>query len=163
MGLFSRGSRKLTLTAPIKEALASADRVRQERAATAIETWNLGSANDFSADLANGRFTFVFDDHEVVADVQVIGSYSITGNSWKWGWAQPVVPEEHRQISAGIPQWAAANGFSSLADEVIATDEDTADLLAGLCFSLSDGELVYRAPSSTTHVYLSLSGLRRSV
>ena len=162
MALFGRGLPKLKVSSQLKEMLSAADRVRQDRAASAIDRWNLGSANDFSADLVNGLFSFQFDDHEVVADVQVIGSYSVVSKSWKWGWAQSIVPEEHRQLSAAVPPWAVANGFPQLSEEAVATDEDTGDLLAGLAFSLGNGEVVYRAPNDSAHVYLSLSGLRRS-
>ncbi|MET0447356.1 MAG: DUF6882 domain-containing protein, partial [Aeromicrobium sp.] len=134
---------------------------RAEANAAADETWSIETSTEWHADLANGVLTFTFDDHRVVGDAQVIGSWGEMSRSWKWAWAQEIVPAAFVELAGTARTWAAAEGHDILTEEQVFATDTQADALACLVFAMGEGELLYRATGPQSHVYLSVTNLRR--
>lgn len=154
-------ARKLSFSPSLIPALEKALTRRAEANAAADETWAIETAEEWHADFANGVLTFTFDDHRVVGDAQIIGSWGAMSRSWKWAWAQDIVPAAHVELAEKARAWAAAEGHDILTEEQVFATDTQADALACLVFDMGDGELLYRASGPQSHVYVSVTGLRR--
>lgn len=156
-----RKARRLSFAPTLLPQLESALAHRAEANTAADEAWGIESATEWNADLAGGTLSFTFDDHRVVGDAQVIGSWGAMSRSWRWAWDQDVVPEEHRALARQARAWAEREGHDILTEEQVFATDTQADALSCLVFAMGEGELLYRAPGPQSQVYLSVSGLRR--
>ena len=62
------------------------------RQQTMKKEWRFDSYKQWGFEQLSGTFRLEFDDgKQLLAEGQILGSYSATGTSWEWGWHNPYV------------------------------------------------------------------------
>lgn len=134
----------------------------QVRNELADETYGL---NDFGTwDFDDEAATLTFHNDGVVglvADVQLIGSYSNNTHTWSWSWA---VDSRSHLIHAArrLRVFGEVRGFGFLtADEPQSVEIEDAWEYAAVAAALFDAEAIYRMPDEHLFYFLLLRNLRR--
>jgi hypothetical protein len=98
--------------------------------------------------------------HELVADADVIGSYSLNTRTWLWVWDNDnYAPEAKRRISP-VAVFGEVRGIEKLSDSCWAAGETDGWEMAALANYLLGGQAIYRAPMDHLYVFLLLDKLR---
>ena len=129
----------------------------------AQDRFDLGHHDAWSADYDAGRFTFGSKKRvEVVADLQIVGSYSLTGRSWMWGWANDKVKPPLVEDVARLRVLGEVRGMPWLTERLHADVDDVHawELTQVACYLLGH-ESVYRAPMDSRYLFVLLRNLRR--
>ena len=93
LGCLNRGSN----VSPEVFTQQAVQRVR-EQAEEHAANWRLGEQVNFVEDQDTGTITFVFaDGTRVSAPMQIIGTYNIADETFKWGWDHPIVNKPLRK------------------------------------------------------------------
>jgi hypothetical protein len=98
--------------------------------------------------------------HELVADADVIGSYSLKTRTWLWVWGNDNYdPPVQRRISP-IAVFGDVRGMERLSDSCWIADETDCWEMAAITNYLLKGQAIYRAPMDHLYVFLLLDKLR---
>ena len=151
MALFRR-------TAVRPEALVAQGHELVRRTARAHrERWGLGTADRGELDRETGLLRWTFADHVVSAPVQVLGTRSPDGSTWRWDWAwgDETVAPRLRTASETVRRWGTAHGPPELTVPSVhgLTARGAADL-AAMAFAITRATGFYRAPTGGSHLYL---------
>jgi hypothetical protein len=132
--------------------------------AQAQQQFGIGAPGRYELDLPTATIRF-FDpeDHpRATARLQVAGSWSPTGESWMWGWANDSLPVAATQALAAVRERGERDAVPSLTAGVVASDEGDAWSLVSLAADVTQAECVYRAAGPKSHLFLLLFDLRKS-
>jgi len=141
-------------------AACSALLSKQQRA---IETWNIGSADRWSADLEQGTLTFHFGDETITGAAEFLGSYSKTTGTWLWGWANESVPPNVKGAAEQVRSIGEADErLGALAVPRLMVPEEWGDQLASIVVEVAGLSGLYRMPSETMNAYLGFTSFTRS-
>ena len=121
--------------------------------------WGLGSAQRWDLDQTAGLLRFTFPDRVAEAPVQVLGTYSPTGGSWTWAWANDSLDQRLRTASDEVRAYGAANGATALTTPSLDVSEEQAADLAAIAFRLSRASGFYRAPAGQLRLYLAFAAV----
>lgn len=151
MALFRRTAvRPEVLVAQGHELVRRTARAHQER-------WGLGTAERCELDRASGVLRWTFADRVVSAPVQVLGTRSRDGATWRWdwAWADETVAPRLRAASETVRRWGTVHRHPELTVPSVPglTARRAADL-AALAFAVTRATGFYRAPSGGSHLYL---------
>lgn len=128
----------------------------------AMKTFLLGKHERWEADYENARFmmTSAGQSH-VLADMQIIGSYSKKTSSWLWSWANETNEPACVEEIARLKTLGEVRGIKVLAERYHENvDESFSWQLAALSCHLLGYEACYRAPMDHRHLFMLLKNLR---
>ncbi len=137
------------------------DSVRQ-RMAQAQTQFGIGAGGRYELDLPSATIRFFdADDHpRATARIQVAGSWSPSGKSWMWGWANESLPAAVTEALAAVRERGERDGLDSLTAAVVASEEADAWTLASLAADICQAACVYRAAGPKSQLFLLLFDLR---
>ena len=130
--------------------------------ATATETWGIGTADRWSADLSAGSITFHFADHSISGPVEVLGTWSSTSGTWLWAWANETLPPGVAGASTATKSYGDAHQMEALSARKLDATESLAEDLASVTVELSGLAGMYRAPTDSGHLFLGFSTFEKS-
>ena len=122
--------------------------------ATATETWGIGIADRWSADLAVGSITFHFSDHSISGPVEVLGTWSSESGTWLWAWANESLPAGVIGASIATKAYGDAHAIEALSARKLDATESVAEDLASVAVELSELAGMYRAPTDNGYLFL---------
>ena len=139
-----------------------ATKLAQERAKAAHE--GLGSSGRWGADYEAGLFTFGDGPlPSLVAEMQVVGTFSKQSNSWLWSWAnESMEPGLIREVR-WLQTLGQVRGISRLSEPYLpgAEEVDGWEMTSLACYLLG-WEAVYRAPMDHRYLFVLLRNFRRT-
>lgn len=98
---------------------------------------------------------------DVVATVVFVGSFAPTPGTWLWGWANESIDEKLTTDLASIRDHGRKHGFALLTRSGWESSEEEGWDMAAITNYLLRGKGVYRAPSSTSVLWLVMTYVRR--
>lgn len=114
-----------------------------------VRRWQLEKSDRWSVDFSRGTFSFHFGRRTITSPVEVIGSYSVAGSSWLWGWANGSLPEGVVGASRRVHEFGHANDIEALIEPELEIDHPhLADDFGGLGVMLAGLSGMYRSPQS---------------
>lgn len=129
-----------------KQLMVNAEFHLKTRMAGADLAERLQDALDYRLNLKKGRINFVFKDaEEVVADAQIVGTYSDDG-SWMWGWGHPDAPVPMQQAAWAVQQFGERQEIEVLLSRGGAVDTDRLAEFQAICAYISNADGVFMGP-----------------
>lgn len=123
--------------------------------------WGVGTADRWSADLAQGEITFHFPDRSITGPVQVLGTWSRESETWLWGWANESLPPSVTQASAVTREYGKTHGLQALNEAKLGASAELSDDLASVSVELGELAGMYRAPSQTGFIWLGFTDFEK--
>ncbi|MBO6935407.1 MAG: hypothetical protein JJ863_10550 [Deltaproteobacteria bacterium] len=113
-------------------------------------------------DASAKTLTFSGPDDELVADVEVIGSFTERSNTWLWGWANHTLDPYLVGQVARLETFGFVRGWEALTtSEQRPSSLEEAWHFAALATVLTEGEALYRAPMEDhLHTFLLIRRFR---
>src|SRR5690348_12820127 len=101
------------------ELMQKATAYLRRRNEEARGTWSLGSLPRFDWDQQKGQLSFSRDGRvSIVADIQFVGSWSQTANTWMWAWANDSVLESMKREVQEVLEFGRLNDLEELTNPV---------------------------------------------
>lgn len=124
--------------------------------------WHLGETQTWTADFLDGTLRFRAGDGLMgTAKIQVVGSYNKTDRTFTWGWDHPATASEPlRQHALLARDWGRKAEWPALLSRQVACTEQDAWNFAALTHYLAKSEGVFRGPSGTAWIFMTLSDLK---
>jgi hypothetical protein len=135
-------------------------RVMQERSEAAIARFGLAGAR-YDWDLDAAILIFPLPDHDVIADLCVVGSVSRSKHTFCWAWADDVIPPQARVGLETVRDFGKANDLSHLVFPEWHGTRANGLEMAAVAARLLDAPLVCVVPHGTVTMFFALSNLRR--
>lgn len=89
------------------------------------EAWGFGKTERWAADLTAGTLAFTDPGLEVIAPVQVIGTYLASDIEWQWAWANPSVEPRFAAHAELVREYGLARRIEPFTQpEIICSEED---------------------------------------
>jgi hypothetical protein len=125
-------------------------------------SWHLGEAQTWTANFLEGTLRFrAGEAHVGTAKIQVIGSYNKTDRSFTWGWDHPAATSEPlRQHALLVLAWGRKADMPALINRKVPCTEQEAWNFAALANRLAKTDGVFRGPSGTAWIFMTLSDVR---
>jgi hypothetical protein len=118
-------------------------------------TWGFGKLENWNVDLETGFIQFSSNDGFLaVAEVQVVGTFNTSDNTFLWAWDHPSIPEERATASLLAREFGVKHAFVNYTSRKVECDEATAWEYAAVTNHLANFQGVYRGPSGTTLVFM---------
>ena len=124
--------------------------------------FGIGSYQRYDYDQATKQIVFSNQGQPgVIADIEVVGTFSKASGTWMWSWANfsllPKVRTRMKRVRALGEQrrFPRLNTYLWPADEVDAWD------MAAIAAHVLRAQGVYRSPGESTDIYMTLSKIRR--
>jgi hypothetical protein len=129
------------------------------------EQWKLDQATRFDADLGPGVLNFHFSDgRTVIADLQVLGTWSRKAKSWEWAWNNPNIQDGAKVDGAKVREFGEKSGIDYFASAFVpAPTMDMAAYLAALAAKVVGATGVLPLPpdgEAGVVAFVALSNLR---
>lgn len=140
----------------LQEAMAEFE----PRAIRVGEEYKLGS---FSWYLNQGtrKLTFSKDGvTKVIADVQIVGSYSTYSHTWMWSWANTYVAEGMKADIGKVKEYGERHGYKEFTTAKWECDEDYAATMTAAAGFLLKSKGAYRAPIEDGYVFLLITDIK---
>ncbi|HEY3360205.1 MAG TPA: hypothetical protein VGQ83_43540, partial [Polyangia bacterium] len=134
----------------------------RERQADAQREFDLGAHERWGADYAAARFTLGAPEHPtIVADLQLVGTFSKKTNSWLWSWNNEAIEPHLSEEVARLRALGEVRGIALLAQAYQENVEEVdAWERASLACYLLGHQAVYRAPMDHRFLFMLLKNLR---
>ena len=127
-----------------------------------VSEYGIGSYARWSVDQTTGEIVFSDDERECVrAEVDIVGTLSTEGESFKWAWANPTISAGLSEASLATKALGERHQIPDLVAETIDAGPEDAMAFSAVACLLSGGEGVYRAPAGKAMVFMALRGIRR--
>ena len=124
------------------------------------EEYNLGSYSWY-LDQRTGKLTFSKDGvTKVVADAQIVGSYSTYSHTWMWSWANKYVAERMKKDIGKVREFGERHNYKELTTAKWECDEDHAGTLTLAAGYLLKSKGAYRGPIEDGYVYMLITDIR---
>jgi len=107
-----------------------------------------------------GTLTFSQDGvPKVRASIQVIGTTSISGKTWMWGWANESLPPNVTKTVARVRAFGAAENIAELKEEELPDDKYLGWGLTAVAAKVLGAKGAYRCPGKNGFVYVAYSSI----
>ena len=117
--------------------------------------WGLGEEVSFVADQDAGTITFLFaDGARVSAPMQIIGTYNIADETFKWGWDHPSVIESHRKHAELALRFGQDNQLSNYTQSIVPCTKDEAWAFTATAAKLGNANGAYVGPTDSTLLFM---------
>jgi hypothetical protein len=97
---------------------------------------------------------------KVVAEIQVVGTTSISGGTWLWGWANGYLPEGVTEAVALVRSFGKAENIPELTQDYLPDDKFIGWGMTAVAARVLDSKGAYRCPGDNGFVYVVYSSLR---
>jgi hypothetical protein len=106
-------------------------------------------------DLERGTLTFSQDgEPRLVASIQVIGTTSISGQTWMWGWANESLPASVRKSVAKVRAFGESERINELTAAELPDDEYLGWAMTAVAAKVLGAKGAYRCPGKNGFVYV---------
>lgn len=134
----------------------------KQRQAELEETVELGRWERFDYDQKAAELTWSSEGvARVCAEARLVGSLSLSSNTWLWSWANSHVIDEARLNIDWLEAFGQDNGHERLVEAKFTADEFDAWEMAAVACLLLEADGVYRMPSTSVLSFVLLDGVRR--
>ncbi|HZI88413.1 MAG TPA: hypothetical protein VFD48_16390 [Pyrinomonadaceae bacterium] len=124
------------------------------------EEYKLGSYW-WHLDQGSGKLTFSKDGvTKVIADAQIVGSYSTYTHTWMWSWANKYVDEGMKKDIGKVREFGERHHYKELTTAKWECDEDYAGTMTAVAGYLLKSKGAYRGPIEDGYVYLLITDIR---
>ena len=124
------------------------------------EEYKLGSYW-WHLDQGTGKLTFSKDGvTKVVADAQIVGSYSTYSHTWMWSWANKSVDEGMKKDIWRVKEYGERNHYKELTIAKWECSEDYASTMTAATGYLLKAKGAYRGPIEDGYVYMLITDIR---
>jgi hypothetical protein len=119
------------------------------------EEFHLSSWSRWDYDLKRGTLTFSQDGvPKVRASIQVIGTTSISGGTWMWGWANDSLPLNVTKEVAKVREFGATENIPELKEQELPDDEHLGWGLTAVAAKMLGAMGAYRCPGENGFIYV---------
>jgi hypothetical protein len=132
------------------------------RATRLNDEYKLGS---YRWDLDQGTGKLIFSDSgipKVIADAQIVGSYSTYSHTWMWSWANESVDENMKKDMGKIKKYGEQHNFKELVTAKWRCDEDYGWTITAAAGYLLKAKGAYRGPIEDGYVYMLIMDIKRA-
>ena len=124
------------------------------------EEYKLGSYA-WHLDQGTGKLTFSKDGvTKVIADAQIVGSYSTYSHTWMWSWANKYVDEGMKKDIGKVKEFGERQNYKKLTTPKWECDEEHAGTLTIAAGYLLKSKGAYRGPIEDGYVYMLITNIR---
>jgi uncharacterized protein DUF6882 len=111
-------------------------------------------------DLERGTLTFSQDGKpRVLASIQVIGTTSISGQTWMWGWANESLPASVTKLVAKVRAFGESERIGELTAAELPDDEYLGWGMTAVAAKVLGAQGAYRCPGKNGFVYVVYSSI----
>jgi hypothetical protein len=111
-------------------------------------------------DLERGTLTFSANGvPKVLASIQVVGTTSLTGGTWMWGWANENLPPKVTKEVAKVREFGLAGNIPELKEAELPDDEYLGWGMTAVAAKLLGAKGAYRCPGDNGFVYVVYSSI----
>ncbi len=119
------------------------------------EEFHISSWPRWDYDFGRGTLTFSQDGvPKVRAAIQVIGTTSISGKTWMWGWANESLPQNVTKEVAKVRAFGATENIAEFREEELQDDEYLGWGLTAVAARILGVKGAYRCPDENGFVYV---------
>jgi hypothetical protein len=97
---------------------------------------------------------------KVIANVQIVGSYSTSSHTWKWSWANETVLKEMKKEIEKVKRYGEQRGFKELTTSQFECDEDYGWTLTAAAAYVLKYKGSYRGPIDNGYVFMLMSDIK---
>jgi len=124
------------------------------------EEYKLGSYS-WHLDQETGKLTFSKDGvTKVIADAQIVGSYSTYSHTWMWSWANKYVDEGMKKDMGRVKAYGESHRYKELTTAKWECDEHYAGTMTAAAGYLLKSKGAYRGPAEDGYVYMLITDIR---
>ena len=132
----------------------------QPRAIRLSEEYKLGNYSWY-LDQGTRKLTFSKDGvTKVIADAQIVGSYSTYSHTWMWSWANTSIDEGMKKDMGKVKEYGERRGYKELITAKWECDEDYASTMTAAAGYLLKYKGAYRGPIEDGYVYIVITDIR---
>ncbi len=126
--------------------------------------WDFQSYARYDADLDRRLLMFTQGQRPAIeCDIQVAGIYMTNREFWRWSWDNPSIEPALRTELEKVRAFGEANGIGEITlGGWPAQGEEAAWAMTALAAKLVGAVSVYRAPDGPRHIFLLITGIRRT-
>jgi hypothetical protein len=123
--------------------------------------FRISSSPRWDYELEAGTLTFSENDvPKVIAEIQVVGSTSISGGTWLWGWANCNLPDGVTEAVDRVRAFGQAESIPELTKDYLPDDEFIGWAMTAVAARILNSKGAYRCPHDNGAVYVVYSSLR---
>jgi len=124
------------------------------------QEFHINSCPHWDYDLKGGTLTFSERGvPKVRASIQVIGTTSLSGGTWMWGWANENLPPNVTKAVAKVREFGQAGNIAELTKAVLPDDEYLGWGMTAVAAKLLGAKGAYRCPDENGFVYVAYSSI----
>jgi hypothetical protein len=132
----------------------------EARAIRLNEEYKLGNYSWY-LDQGTGKLTFSKDGvPKVIADAQIVGSYSTYSHTWMWSWANTSVIDGMKKDIGKVKEYGERHGYKEWNTAKWECDEDYAATMTAAAGYLLKSKGAYRGPIEDGYVYILITDIR---
>jgi len=126
------------------------------------QEWRFDSYERWGFEQHSGTFRLEFSDgKQLLAEGQILGSYSATGNSWEWAWHNPYVAPAIARDSKTVQQVGEQLGLPYVTTGVVPVpDENLISFLCAFGLKATNSVGVFRGAAGPVDVMILLKNPR---
>lgn len=126
------------------------------------EQWRFDQYKQWGFEQISGTFRIEFEDgKQLLADGQILGSYSASGESWEWGWHNPYVDPAIARDSRKVKDLGERFGLACVTTGTIPIpNEEFISFLCAIGLKATDSVGVFRGSAGPIEVMILLKNLR---
>lgn len=136
------------------EAILTLERKRSQQAVAS------GEESNWSVDQERAMFSLHFDNREILARPQIIGTFD--GETFMWAWHNPSIAQELQQNAKTVRDFGQKRGWSVFTQPTFPATQRDGYAMTALAAQLTGAECAYAGSSGGTTVYFTLHDLRVS-
>jgi hypothetical protein len=109
------------------------------------------------------RETLTFSENgvpKVLASIQVVGTTSVSGGTWLWGWANENLPPNAKKEVAKVREFGLAGEIRELTEAELPDDEYLGWAMTAVAAKLLGAKGAYRCPGKNGFVYVVYSSVK---
>jgi hypothetical protein len=125
------------------------------------KNFHISSWPKWHYDLDAGTLTFGENGvPHVIAEIQVVGTTSISGGTWLWGWANGYLPEGVTEAASRVRSFGKTENIPELTQDYLPDDEFIGWGMTAVAAKILGSVGAYPCPGDNGFVYVVYSSLR---
>ena len=147
------------LTPDQDEYLADAIQIYNKSLKEYDDKYGFTTYEEWGFDQETGKFLLKNDGEVAVsAEGQIIGSFSLSDNTWEWAWNNPHTEPDMMKSSLLAKEYGQKEGLEYFCEGILTVpDESYAAYLAAVGQKASNSEVVYRGTMGDLSIFLLLN------
>lgn len=132
----------------------------QERTNAWVRDYSLQDRH-YHWSLDDAKLVFPSEGDEVIADICVLGSLSVSEGTFLWAWANEAIPSQARRGLERVREFGEENGFEPLTKPEWSADRADGLEMTAIAARVLDAAGVWVAPTGDVTLFFALSNFRR--